>query len=235
MTQHRVPSGFADLIEPAARRYRPAGRFAEGFVRGKLRHDPVYAELLARPHWLPEAGLLLDLGCGRGILGSLLATAREMGRLARPELRYAGVELRRADAAAARLALGADADIVTGDLCALPFPECQAVVLLDVLLYLGAAEQEAVLERAAAALGPSGVLLMREADAGAGRRFLATRAAERLCALARGQGRQRYHYRSAAEWRARLEALGFAVETAPMSEGTPFANVLFLARRQAVD
>jgi SAM-dependent methyltransferase len=224
-------SQFLDLAERTARRYRPAGRFAEGFARGKLRHDPVYAYLLARPDWLPESGLLLDLGCGRGVLGSLLLSAREMGLLPHPGLRFAGVELRPADAAAARLALGAEADITLGDLRSVSFPACRAVALLDVLLYLDAAGQEAVLELAAAALAPDGVLILREADAGAGWRFRATRAAERLCACARGHFRQRYCYRSAADWRARLESLGFAVETVPMSEGTPFANVLFLARR----
>ena len=32
------------------------------------------------------------------------------------------------------------------------------------------------------------------------------------------------------EWVAALEKLGLGVRVAPVSEGTPFANVLFLAR-----
>ena len=34
-----------------------------------------------------------------------------------------------------------------------------------------------------------------------------------------------------AEWNALLSESGFAIETLPMSEGTPFANMLWVARR----
>ena len=37
-----------------------------------------------------------------------------------------------------------------------------------------------------------------------------------------------------AEWRAELASLGFEVSVAPMGEGTPFANVLLVARRLPV-
>jgi hypothetical protein len=67
---------FAQLTAATALRYRPAGRFAMNFVRGKLRYDPVYFALLTQG-LLPAQGSLLDLGCGRGILMSLLSTARQ--------------------------------------------------------------------------------------------------------------------------------------------------------------
>jgi hypothetical protein len=41
------------------------------------------------------------------------------------------------------------------------------------------------------------------------------------------------HCRSAREWASALEALGFSAAPEPMSEGTPFANVLFVARKRA--
>ena len=40
----------------------------------------------------------------------------------------------------------------------------------------------------------------------------------------------RYHCRPAAEWQRRLAEAGFRVETHPMSQGSPFANVLMVAR-----
>ncbi|MEA2694170.1 MAG: hypothetical protein QOJ16_3557, partial [Acidobacteriota bacterium] len=51
------------------------------------------------------------------------------------------------------------------------------------------------------------------------------------CAMARGHFRQRFHFRSAAEWRRLLEERGFAITIVPMSDGTPYANVLFEGRR----
>ena len=222
---------FETLTGLVSRLYIPLGRFTEGFVRGKLRHDLVYAYLLQHHDWLPKTGLLLDLGCGRGILLSLLATAIRSGVLPGLELRLMGIERRRADAGAARTALGHRATILQGDICQTVLPACHTIVLLDVLLYLTKSEQEAVLVRAASTLEPGGVLILREADADAGWRFRLTQTAETLCAWSRGLFRQRYHYRSALAWRSLLESLGFTVVTAPMSEGTPFSNILFTARK----
>ena len=110
-------------------------------------------------------------------------------------------------------------------------PPCRAVVLLDVLHYLAAGDQAGLLARAAAALEPGGVLIVRDADAGLGWRFLLTRVAERLAALARGHLRQRFHYRRADAWDELLRGLGLEVTSTPMWDGTPFGNVLVVGRK----
>jgi hypothetical protein len=80
---------------------------------------------------------------------------------------------------------------------------------------------------------PGAILLVREADAAAGWRFQMVRLGNTITALTRGRWRPRFAFRTAADWRAELGAVGFEVSLAPMSEGTPFANVLFVARRVA--
>lgn len=215
------------LIEAAAYPYLAAGLFDWEFVRGKLRHDPIYFGLL-RQGLLPNEGTLLDLGCGRGILLALLVTARKQLDL---RLQLHGIEANPKAAKVARQALGADARIDVADLREATLPPARAVLLLDVLHYLPAKAQEDLLARIAGALEPGGVLLIRDADAAGGWRFTATRIQERLCALARRHWRQRFHFRRVAEWRQLLENLGFAVEITPMAEGTPYANVLLTARR----
>ncbi|HEX5760023.1 MAG TPA: DUF2062 domain-containing protein [Thermoanaerobaculia bacterium] len=236
----RRPPAVEALIEAAARPYLAAGVAHWEIVRGKLRHDPLYLGLLARGP-LPERGRFLDLGCGRGIALALLAAAREAARRGElpagwtapaAEIALHGIEGRRRTAAAAAKALAGVATIAHADLATAPLPAASAVLLLDVLHYLPAAEQERLLARAAACLEPGGVLFVREADAAGGARFLATRAAERLCALARGHLRQRFRYRSAAAWRDLVAAQGLeAAPPAPLAQGTPYANVLLVARR----
>jgi hypothetical protein len=86
-------------------------------------------------------------------------------------------------------------------------------------------------EKAARSLEPDGVLLVREADAAAGFPFQVTKWCERIAEAGRGRLRNSLHFRSRGEWVAALEKLGLGVRVAPVSEGTPFANVLFVARR----
>jgi uncharacterized protein (DUF2062 family)/2-polyprenyl-3-methyl-5-hydroxy-6-metoxy-1,4-benzoquinol methylase len=225
------------LVERTAYRYLDTGMFNWEFVRGKLRHDPVYFNLLRRS-FLPSEGRLLDLGCGRGILLALLQTARELKESGEypedwgppPVLGLHGIESRPKDAEAARQALGDHATIETADLRDAAFSPADAVLLLDVLHYLPASGQEDLLARVARTLEPGGVLLIRDADAGAGARFTATRVQERLMALARRHWKQRFHYRSAAEWRGLLEGLGLKTDEEPMGMGTPYGNVLIAAR-----
>jgi len=234
----------AELIDAAARRYDDAGVAVRRFARGKLRRDPIYLALLAGGE-LPRRGRLVDLGCGHGLALAVLATAAEWpGDGTRPRwpagwppaaagLELIGIERSARRAAAARAAAGGGAEVREADLTAVDPPPCDAALLLDVLHYLGAADQEALLDRTARALAPGGVLLIREADAAGGLRFALTRAAERLAALARGHWRQRFHYRSAAGWERLLADRGLDARTRPMGRGTPFANVLIVAQTPA--
>jgi len=215
---------FGGVVARVAARYARCGRMVQGFVRGKLRHDPVYRALVERS--VAEGPRLVDLGCGRGIL---LALALEVRRSPAPAALH-GIELAAAPACSARRALGDAATIVEADLTAAEVPSCDTVTILDVLHYLDPAAQDDLLARVRAALPMDGRLFIREADAAAGAGFVAVTAGERLCAIARGDGIRRFSYREASALTARLEALGFAVSVAPMGGGTPFANLLWEAR-----
>ncbi|MFP5514931.1 MAG: class I SAM-dependent methyltransferase [Alphaproteobacteria bacterium] len=231
---------FRELVTAAARPYRPSGRYAWHFTKGKLSGDPVFRHLLSHP-LLPARGRLLDLGCGQGVLTALLRAAAERHASgswpadwpAPPaDLATHGVELSPRRVRIAQTALGADA-ISQGDIRKSDLPHCDAIVILDVLLYLNPAEQAAVLARCAGALAPGGVLLLREADAGGGLPFQVTRWAEQAACAARGQWRQSLTYRPSADWLLLLNGLGLTATAVPMSQGTPFANTLFIARRSS--
>jgi len=230
---------FKSLVDEATERYRDAGRYAWHFAKGKLGRDPVFHFLLEQGV-LPRRGRLLDLGCGQGVLISLLQVASQ--RLASggwpadwppppDELEMRGVELRADRVKSARLALGGEIMITQGDVRDVDLPPSSAIAILDVLLYLDTDEQRALLERCARALEGGGVLLLREADAAGGAAFVVTHWAERIACWVRGQFKQRLLYRTGADWTALLTSLGFSVSVQPMSTGTPFSNVLFIATR----
>jgi SAM-dependent methyltransferase len=209
-------------VEGAGRRYGTSGRFHHRYALGKLRHDPIYAELAYGP-LLPRKGTLVDLGCGRGIL---FAALEEAGT----SLRLVGIE-RGATAEVARRVLGSRAEILRADLRGATIPQCDAITVIDVLHYLGFRSQADLIHRAVVALRPGGVLLVREADAGAGWKFVSVRVAERLAAILRGHPLQTLRYRSQGEWGALLRGAGLSVWARPMGEGTPFANILLVGKK----
>ena len=96
--------------------------------------------------------------------------------------------------------------------------------------YIDPSAQAELLRRVREALVPGGVLILRVADATAGLRFRITEAVDLAATRLRGSRVKRLHSVPLAERRRQLESLGFTVEERPMSEGTPFANVLLSAR-----
>ena len=226
------------LLDAASAPYRSAGRFAWHFARGKLGMDPVFRHLLRQGLIAPNARVL-DIGCGQGLLASLL---RECARVAShghwpsqwamppAGARVFGIELMSRDVQRARSALGDAAEFVCGDMRTTPFPAVDAVVILDVLHYISVAEQNAVLARVRAALPVGGHLLLRIGDAASKRGFLASQWVDAVVTWVRGHRVVPQFGRTLAQWIAQLESLGFEVHSEPMSQGTPFANVLLTAR-----
>jgi SAM-dependent methyltransferase len=230
-------STWRALVDDASAPYRRSGRFAWHFARGKLRWDPVFPHLLARGVIAPRTRVL-DIGCGQGLLASVVAAAAQAacedrwpsGWAAPPvDVRISGIELQAREVARARGALGGAADIVCADMRATTFAAVDTIVMLDVLHYVREPEQDAVLARARAALPIGGSLVLRVGDAASPRGFAVSRSVDRIVALVRGHGFAPIVGRTLAAWRSRLEALGFAVASEPMSAGTPFANVLLVA------
>ena len=227
---------WRSLLDSASAPYKRSGRFAWHFARGKLRWDPVFSHLVAEGLITPGARVL-DIGCGQGLLASLVraaGNAAEAGRwpsewaAAPTGARVTGIELMPRDIARARDALGDSADFVCADMRSAAFPEVDAVVILDVLHYVPIDAQDAILARVHTALCSGGRLVLRVGDAASRSRFTSSQWVDRVVTFVRGHRVQPRYGRTLAEWTARLAELGFAVASRPMHAGTPFANTLLV-------
>jgi cyclopropane fatty-acyl-phospholipid synthase-like methyltransferase len=197
----------------------------------------VFRALLERGLLLGR-GHILDLGCGQGLLAAWLKAALlcyesgswPQGWPPAPKPRSTrGIELMIRDVDRARAALGYDCDISQGDIRSAEFGTTDAVVILDVLHYIGREDQLQVLKRVRAALPARGLLLLRVGDANGGLRFRYSQWVDTLVMLFRGHATMATHCRSADQWRELLFECGFEVQATPMSQGTRFANVLLIA------
>ena len=221
-----------NLIAAAAASYLRIGIQAWKTANAKLRFDPVYRESIRRVEW-PSEGRVLDLGCGRGLMLSVLARHLD-GRGAGPALQLHGIEYRPRMVRLARRALGGRAIVEQADLMTCPLPQSRVAILFDVLHCLPESAQERLLARLQASVEPGGYLLLREADASGGAGFAAVHVCNRVVALLQGRWERRFHFRTAAGWVDLLSRFGFAAEAVPNGDATPFANVLITARRVAL-
>jgi 2-polyprenyl-3-methyl-5-hydroxy-6-metoxy-1,4-benzoquinol methylase len=194
-------------------------------ARWKLACDPAYGAVaeLVGDRSLP----LLDIGCGIGLLGQYLHAEHAATR-------YMGVDHDPRKIAAAREAavaagLGGDRDFRCADAATLP-PVHGHVVMLDVLHYLPAARQQALLRAALAHLAPEGTLVIRNVLREPNWRFHATRLEEFFLRVSGWIPGGAQHYPRAEELCAPLRQAGLDVQMRPLRGRTPYNSYLRVAR-----
>jgi SAM-dependent methyltransferase len=217
------PEGLAALRARVAARYAGASRFAQGFVAGKLKRDPATEAVLALAAASPF-GAVADLGCGRGQLSLALLVAGLAERVEGLD-RDAG---KIADAA--RAAAGLPARYAAADLTAAVVPDCDTVLLIDVLLQMPETAQRALLARVAAAARRR--VLVRAFDPDCGWRAGLGVAMERLGRAVRRDGAEIAPMPLPA-LRGIFDNAGFRTAVRPCWDGTPLPNVLLVAERAA--
>lgn len=240
---------WRELHERATAPYKASGRFGWHFARGKLGHDPAFLGIVSRGLIGAERTRMLDIGSGQSLFANLLHSAAQLQREARwpaqwPPLpasaQYTGIELMPKDVARAQAAVGhikPAPQIVCGNMCTAALPACDVVVILDVLHYVDHAAQAEVLTRVREALrrgapergAVPGRLLLRVGDAASTRGFAISQWVDRTVTRIRGHKVSPTWGRTLGQWIELLTTLGFSVRPIPMSEGTPFANVLLVA------
>jgi uncharacterized protein (DUF2062 family)/trans-aconitate methyltransferase len=202
-------------------RFAHCGRTARSFVRWKLRLDRIF-ELLAAENL--GSGTVVDLGCGYGI-ALCFAAYGDSGR------RMVGCDVDAHRIAVARQALdNFNADVIVDDIRHFELPPAGLILIMDVLQYLTAAEQAALLRRCCSALAPDGILIIRVHDLDCGVRSAITMGFERLIFACSGDG-VRPQILSIAEYRSLLKNAGMQLEERHFTNRLPLAHILLVARK----
>jgi len=183
---------------------------------------------------LPAQGRVLDLGSGHG----LLAFALSLGSHQREII---GVDhdpdrVRIAEAAALRIPVTSRPKFQVGDLreklASFASGSVAGIAMMDMLHYFDPASQQYLVEEAARALTPGGILAVREIDSDDGIKAAANRLYEHLATgvgFTRSAG-PKLSFRGARGWTSLLESSGFTVR-AERCGPFFFADVLFIAQR----
>jgi len=198
-------------------------------ARSRLLKDPMYPFLIAEGVLGSELRVL-DLGCGRGLVGVLvgLFTAASAPRW------YFGVDRCDRYVRAARQALDEvpDCAVQTLDLRDFDPPTADVVIINDVLRFLPFAAQDALVRRLARALPPGARMFIRELDAAGGWRFTWAAIVDASKIVIPGHPRHGTHFRRAGDLRNALIAAGFNVRDRVVARAASPAFVLLEAVRR---
>ncbi len=211
-------------MESIVRLYR--GRLTRGYVRGKLRDDPVFPAAFELLQQTPLP--VLDLGCGMGLLQFYL---RERGY----DAPLVGVDfderkIRHADRVGQRAYH--DLTFSTGDAGSVETFHGH-VVMFDMLHYLDAERQAALLAQVAAQIAPGGYCLIRDTLRDGTWRFRATAFGEFFITAITWQKTGAVHYPTVDDTCAPFRERGFSCDVRPLWGRTPFNSYLFTFRAPA--
>lgn len=210
----------------------PFGKFRAHFIKGKLKHDPVYKIIMQK---VPLDRSFIDLGGGYGILGCLYALKSSERS---PAVRVVDWDERKIEFGR-RLAksLNQNVDYVVADI----FSDFQAEnsdaseiwALIDVLHYQAVSRQASYLAKLGNRIPDGGYLLIRDIDADLKVRTVITVLQESLSLLFSFTAATRIYPRSGTELGQQLQSLGFDVCEVPAWQKTPFANKLWIAHKRS--
>lgn len=219
----------ADTARRIARAFLPPSMFGNRYdyyyVQAKLRTDPLYPGVLAALRGSDAP--VLDLGCGLGLLAhALQADGQRLG--------YFGVDIDANKIARARRIAdktglhGTRFEVV--DLAQGHPPHRGSVAILDVLQYLDADGQRALLDDAVAMLTPGARLVIRSGLGDDTSRGRTTRVTDLMAHFAGWMQERPKHYPTREGLHAQLEGAGLRTTFAPLYGDTPFNNWLVVAQ-----
>ena len=202
-----------------------SSRWDAGYVRWKVRADPIYAIVQTL---LSPGKPLLDLGCGMGLLSLYLHAAGD-------DRTVVGVDhdaRKIRDGEAAVRAAGANMRFITGDVRA-PIDTRGDVVLLDVLHYFEDDDQRTILQNAALSTAPQARLMIRDCLRDGSWRYYATVVQERFSKTIGWLRGERLNFPPRDRIVATLNEAGLTLEEVrPLWFNTPFNNYLLVFRRE---
>lgn len=174
---------------------RNYARCGFGFGGALLKHSLMPLDLLEEV--LPRRGLLLDLGCGDGILANLVAATH-------PGLKVQGIDLDAPKVDLANRNAPQNASYEAGDILTCPPRRAVAAIFNDVLHHHPFDRQLELLKRAADFLEEDGVLILKEVDVHDSLDRAWTTLWDRKLYPA-----DKLHFRDVTGWRAALCQAGF--------------------------
>lgn len=172
--------------------------------------------------FLPGDGLIIDVGCGYGVLANFLS-------MSLPGAHIVGIDMNSKRISVAKQTIGKRGNIefLECDASKFTWPACSAIIMTDFLHHVSPYNQKLILERATQNMARGGVLLISEVDPAAKpiyrywNSFLSDRILYPL---------SKSYFKTSEYWHDILNSLNFKVETVCI-KNTIFAPVVYVCTK----
>lgn len=172
---------------------------------------------------VPKKGLIIDLGCGDGIMSNYLA-------IEDPKRKIIGIELNKGRIKVADKGLK-NTKFISGDILKKDVPSADIILLLHVFHHLlSFNEQELLIKKIYQKLKKNGKLIIAEIDTKPFLKYWFTYLVDVVVVPILFEGKifsEKIFYRSEKEWMNLLTNNGFKCKVVSMEKGKPFSHITF--------
>jgi len=178
--------------------------------------------------WVPQEGMIYDLGCGHGLFSIYLALSSRTRRIV-------GSDSSEDKIAAAILASHtiSNVEFRQANILNLPMEMCDAVIILDVLYLMNHEQQEKIIERCRKYLRPGGLLIVTATDTRPRWKYLWAYFQEllavRLFRITTGYG---LCFRPGGEFTSLFAKIGFEAHSEKIDRGYVYPHLLFICKKK---
>ncbi len=207
----------------ALKLYRAAPLATRAFLRTRV----LLSDLDFVERHVPDAGDILDLGCGHGLFANMMA-------LDSRHRHVTGIDLSCEKIGHAQATVGKRDGIrfLCGDILTADLSPCDVITIVDVMYLLPRQEQEEILNICRQKLKPGGLLVWKAQETSPRWKYAWTHFQELLAtSIGVTQGkRERLCFLSRRQALEALEGAGFAPSVVEMPTRRPYTDILYLAR-----
>ena len=170
---------------------------------------------------IPQEGLIIDIGCGYGLLSNLIA-------LKSYKRNVIGIDSSETRIMTAQKTVNKRKNIefIKQDITAFGFPSCDAVVMSDVFHHLPPDIQDNLIKNIYENLKNNGILIIQDVDTTPYWKFYFTYMSDFL-----QHTKEKLFYQPAKGIEDKINRIGFQVEIIEAHKGYPVADVIFVCRK----
>lgn len=182
--------------------------------------------------YLPERGLVLDLGCGYGVISHLVSAGY-------PDRAVIGVDIssHRIEVAEMSTDHRENIEFHKADIREVQIPRCNAVVMIDVLSMLPYRDQERTLTQCYQMLCGDGILVIKDTSKSPYWKYVYAYIEEVIKAKSGVYGKEitkhSSRYWAAQEFLKLLNRIGFHATMIPLKSRLPYPGAFYICRKPA--